>query len=114
MYKSIQSSTPSCIELELEPDVKEQLSRRMAARLCDAPGCSNTESEGTKFQKCSGCKARIFCSKECQKAAWKGGHKGECTKLAELQARLNEQQQKQKKMNRANKRLQKELKENTG
>lgn len=36
------------------------------------------------FKKCGGCKARLFCSPECQKVAWKSpqGHKRLCAYIA--------------------------------
>ena len=42
---------------------------------CDNPGC------GKRLQKplqCSRCKKAQYCSKDCQVAAWKSGHKREC------------------------------------
>eukprot|EP00797_Seminavis_robusta_P023028 Sro373_g129050.1 n/a (335) ;mRNA; r:45518-46522 len=35
-------------------------------------------------QKCTGCKAARYCSSECQKKSWKGGHKTKC-KILEKQ-----------------------------
>ena len=37
--------------------------------------------------KCAGCKQRQYCSRACQKAHWKAGHKAECP---ELKARSGE------------------------
>jgi tetratricopeptide (TPR) repeat protein len=34
-----------------------------------------------KRLQCSACKTAFYCSKECQKVAWKQGHKEECKKL---------------------------------
>ena len=33
--------------------------------------------------RCTKCRRRIYCSKECQKAGWRGGHKQECERLRE-------------------------------
>ena len=41
--------------------------------ICDNPQCNE---EGTR--QCAGCKATRYCSKECQKAHWKAGHKRQC------------------------------------
>ena len=35
----------------------------------------------TKMKKCGACKIVHYCSKECQKAHWKAGHKNECKKI---------------------------------
>jgi hypothetical protein len=32
----------------------------------------------TKYSRCAQCLAVCYCSKECQRAHWKAGHKGEC------------------------------------
>ena len=34
---------------------------------------------GKKLKACSACKAVNYCSPACQKAAWKAGHKAECS-----------------------------------
>jgi hypothetical protein len=36
--------------------------------------------KGGKLLKCSACKSVAYCGKECQAAAWKGGHKKKCKK----------------------------------
>jgi hypothetical protein len=41
--------------------------------VCDECGC-----QSTTVQFCSACNVAKYCSKDCQKAAWKGGHKGRC------------------------------------
>ena len=35
---------------------------------------------GEKLKRCAGCKRVFYCSKECQLAGWKGGHKAICLK----------------------------------
>ena len=61
----------------------------MAARGggCSHPGCGQligvSEAAGAGLMRCTKCRRRIYCSKECQKAGWKGGHKQECERLRE-------------------------------
>jgi hypothetical protein len=50
-------------------------------RVCSAPGCSQQEGYVGLFKKCSRCGRPRYCSKACQAAHWKAGHKREC-KLA--------------------------------
>ena len=52
-------------------------------RLCLRPGCQigETEAEGGGLKTCSKCRLASYCSKQCQVAAWKGGHKQECAGL---------------------------------
>ena len=53
---------------------------------CSHPACGQligvSEAAGAGLMRCTKCRRRIYCSKECQKAGWKGGHKQECTALA--------------------------------
>ena len=61
----------------------------MAARGggCSHPGCGQligvSEAAGAGLMRCTKCRRRIYCSKECQKAGWTGGHKQECKRLRE-------------------------------
>ena len=61
----------------------------MAARGggCSHPGCGQligvSEAAGAGLMRCTRCRRRTYCSKECQKAGWKGGHKQECERLRE-------------------------------
>ena len=45
--------------------------------LCSRPGCAIGETEA-RLKSCARCKVAAYCSKECQVAAWKGGHKKVC------------------------------------
>ena len=52
---------------------------------CPAPGCGqqvgSTESVGAGLKICGRCRQVAYCSRNCQKAAWKRGHKKECEAL---------------------------------
>jgi len=59
---------------------------QLATEAPQAPGteaacahCGARPSRGDKpFKCCSGCRAVFYCGSDCQKAAWKGGHKRVC------------------------------------
>ena len=42
-----------------------------------APGCGHC-GNATAQLRCSGCGVVVYCNRECQKAAWKAGHKATC------------------------------------
>ena len=50
--------------------------------------CAYCEGEGSivqpPFQVCGGCMSRRYCSRDCQKAAWRSGHRAECIFVPEL------------------------------
>ena len=55
---------------------------------CSHPaGCGQlirvSEAAGAGLMRCTKCRRRIYCSKECPKAGWRGGHKQECERLRE-------------------------------
>ena len=54
---------------------------------CSHPGCGQligvSEAAGAGLMRCTRCRQRTYCSKACQKAGWKGGHKQECKRLRE-------------------------------
>ncbi|KAK8800757.1 hypothetical protein WA158_000082 [Blastocystis sp. Blastoise] len=47
-------------------------------RACSNPECKKVEEVKGSFKTCSRCKKAIYCSKECQVAHWKNGHKQAC------------------------------------
>jgi hypothetical protein len=52
---------------------------------CGAPGCSYTPRDGPLW-RCSGCEPVHYCSRACQKRAWKRGvaHRNVCSKIVEV------------------------------
>jgi hypothetical protein len=40
--------------------------------------CAQCCFQSDRLKKCAGCKVVQYCSKDCQRAAWKSTHKGEC------------------------------------
>lgn len=40
--------------------------------------CNHCKKEGFNFKKCNACKTANYCSRECQVADWKSGHKEQC------------------------------------
>jgi hypothetical protein len=57
----------------------EQLPGPAGAAEAACAHCGARPSRGDKpFKCCSGCRAVFYCGCDCQKAAWKGGHKRVC------------------------------------
>ena len=52
--------------------------KRCALAICANLDCSATEPYLGKYKSCSKCKRVKYCSSDCQKKHWKGGHKQEC------------------------------------
>ena len=49
---------------------------------CAAAGCPRKlKADGSPLGQCGGCKRGYYCSKACQTADWKMGHKAECKVL---------------------------------
>ncbi|KAH9914150.1 uncharacterized protein B0H18DRAFT_1125815 [Fomitopsis serialis] len=63
------------------------------ARHCCAPECRETFATAKRtFSRCAGCGVLRYCSRECQRSAWKHAtfpHKNVCTKLRVLRERTN-------------------------
>jgi hypothetical protein len=55
---------------------------------CNNPGCTSMSkvSELQLGSSCSGCRAATYCSKECQGAHWKMGHKEVCKRITKAAA----------------------------
>ena len=65
----------------------QELSVRPANMMptCSHAGCGQriggSEAAGAGLRTCAKCRRVVYCSRACQKAAWKGGHKLECEEL---------------------------------
>lgn len=70
--------TPLQLALESNEEMEKILQK--AARKCNTPSCDKMpwQLSKLKFDRCFRCKQVRYCSKECQKADWKGGHKKAC------------------------------------
>ena len=51
---------------------------------CANPGCLEAEDGQTAFKTCSACKGPAYCSKTCQRAHWRNGHKLKCKEQKEF------------------------------
>merc|ERR1712129_563461 len=62
---------------------REELIAKMNenARCCWYKCCKKSGDIGIPFKVCSGCAMSYYCSRTCQKKAWKYGHKDHCKKL---------------------------------
>jgi len=54
------------------------LKQIVSFRICDGITCFKVETQTVKFKMCGRCKKMFYCSTDCQKSSWKGGHKKEC------------------------------------
>jgi hypothetical protein len=65
-------------------DLKAKMRRQVVqlyGRLCDECGELGAQVQqrgGITLRRCAACQQAWYCSAECQKVAWKGGHKAEC------------------------------------
>ncbi|CAN0382261.1 unnamed protein product [Discosporangium mesarthrocarpum] len=53
-----------------------------AAVPCSRPSCEKRQGDLREgfFKRCGRCKAAMYCTRECQVAHWKDGHKGMCNR----------------------------------
>ena len=65
--------------LEAQPRVRRALRKRTCA-YCE--GVASVVQP--PFQVCGGCMSRRYCSRDCQKAAWRSGHREACIFVPEL------------------------------
>ena len=56
--------------------------RRRSQADCAGPGCERRlRPDGAPLDVCNNCRRTCYCSKACQTADWKAGHKAECKAL---------------------------------
>ncbi|KAF7321226.1 hypothetical protein HMN09_00211600 [Mycena chlorophos] len=48
-------------------------------RICHNERCNKIQP-GRDLRRCSGCEDGVYCDKECQRAAWRSGHRDVCTR----------------------------------
>ncbi|GAQ82366.1 hypothetical protein KFL_001090150 [Klebsormidium nitens] len=73
------SKDAGMVEQEVEKMGIKRQHRKMATR-CSRPGCDKVETRPRDFQLCGSCKLAVYCGRECQRRAWKAGHKDTCQK----------------------------------
>jgi hypothetical protein len=135
LWSSMGNSHPLKLELKLEPEVADALSRKSSTNCCDREGCKNVQTSdnvnptpaGTLviigartavkskvwlydqvFNKCGACKAVKYCSAECQKLSWPW-HKKRCKFAKQVQKELRSQKDSHSELKHQNKKLQREL-----
>jgi hypothetical protein len=61
----------------------EEIGRPPEVQLPNIPACDGCGNDYSGKLRCSRCECSFYCSKDCQKAAWKQGHKHECSSAKE-------------------------------
>jgi hypothetical protein len=66
---------------DAEEAVEEQ--KTVLQRLCAvaARRCAECGMETSELRRCSACGVLSYCGKECQRASWTDGHKGQCARI---------------------------------
>ena len=67
-------------KLEREDDIENMLTTN-SSRKCSNPSCDAMDTTEERFMVCVVCRHVKYCSKDCQRAHWKSGHKQDCPKL---------------------------------
>ena len=62
---------------ELSPEEVEA-NRASVCAPCGNPRCAKWETRLKEYKPCERCVSIAYCSKKCQKAHWKGGHRSQC------------------------------------
>jgi len=61
----------------------EEIAPRPEIELPNIPSCDGCGKDYSGRLRCSSCECAYYCGKECQKTAWKEGHKKECSSMKE-------------------------------
>jgi hypothetical protein len=78
------ASRQNFVPLYNDKSMTEQLVK-VAGTHCDCCGKSREELGLATLMICTRCKMAYYCSKECQKAQWKDGHKQACRKPGQIE-----------------------------
>ena len=46
--------------------------------VCEGPGCTIRATSRKALMECQGCRTALYCSRQCQRAAWRAGHRDVC------------------------------------
>eukprot|EP01104_Vermistella_antarctica_P007518 TRINITY_DN1848_c1_g1_i3.p1 TRINITY_DN1848_c1_g1~~TRINITY_DN1848_c1_g1_i3.p1 ORF type:complete len:265 (-),score=67.87 TRINITY_DN1848_c1_g1_i3:114-908(-) len=76
--------------MNLDPKTAEMLSQRGFQRSCSQAACENKEEKFGEYKLCASCKMVCYCSRDCQKRAWKT-HKLECPDMKAQFDKMQEQ-----------------------
>lgn len=58
---------------------------KVGGQSCDCCGKTREELNRTNLDRCKRCHSAYYCSKECQKQSWYGGHKQACRKSDQIE-----------------------------
>jgi hypothetical protein len=73
----MQTTTLNCL-LQVAEDRKKHDKDSSHRIFCMNPGCAVVSGNGIRLLCCGKCRSANYCSKECQIAHWKNGHKKVC------------------------------------
>jgi hypothetical protein len=70
---------------EADPRVQRRESRRTCAYCEGVASCVQPP-----FQVCAGCRCVRYCSRDCQKAHWRSGHRADCRASRKSQREIDD------------------------
>ncbi|TCD66010.1 hypothetical protein EIP91_001910 [Steccherinum ochraceum] len=79
--------SPALVHRHPATDRKEQFRKDFASH-CQNSKCWRVRKEGEIYFRCKGCDDSLYCSKDCQKAAWPT-HRDECKTAQEARAAMS-------------------------
>lgn len=81
-----------CSLLEKNKEILKENNRNSVlpeAKICFNPDCCKKEKKDSKLLRCSRCKTARYCSRECQLAHFRGGHKKVCKQVFDYMEEAN-------------------------